>query len=274
MPHKYKTHVTYKGSARSSKTPEQIVSALLVQLFDTRNTPVLIAVGGPGGTGKTTFSQKLARLLDNANVLRLDDYKTPRSTRSSRNLYGAHPEANEMDLIAKHLLAVANNETIEKPVYDSTAGQAITTEKYQPAKFNIIDGEISTYRQFREHVDFSIFIDSDWKTQLATRISRDIELRGYTKEKAISTFLQSNLREFSQYGAESKNWADIHLYFREDYSLITESVSQELYAHFENLLQQDLTTVDLTGLVCVRFATVSRRLVYLFSSFCIALCRC
>ena len=249
MPHKYKTHVTYSDRVCPAKSAEDICADLLGQLFGGVEGAVLIAVGGPGGTGKTTFSKKLAKLLGDADVLRLDDYKTPRSVRSGQNLYGAHPKANEMDLIAEHLQAVKQMQPIQKPVYDNVAGEATSIEVYKPCKFNIIDGEISTYRKFRDHIDFSIFIDSDWKTQLGTRISRDIELRGYSREKAISTFLQSNLKEFSKYGAESKKWADVHLYCRADYTLVVESVAQELYEHFESLLAQYVRTVDLSGLI-------------------------
>ncbi|HSR87488.1 MAG TPA: dihydrodipicolinate synthase family protein, partial [Pontiella sp.] len=120
---------------------------------------------------------------------------------------------------------------------------------YQPARFNILDGETATCRHLRELVDFSIFIDSDWKTQLATRVGRDIEDRGYDREKAISTFLQSNLREFSEYGAESKKWADLHLYCDADYRLEIESVSDDLFHRHQSLFCSEYAEVGIKGLI-------------------------
>lgn len=247
--HKYKTHVTYKGASGGRKRTEDILAALLLVVFSADSWPVTIAIGGPGGTGKSTFSGKLAALLRDCSVLRLDDYKTPRDIRKGRNLFGAHPDANQMSLAKEHISSIKKNISFDKPVYNTVSGEADITELFEPRRFNILDGEISTYRDFRDDVDFSIFIDSDYKTQLATRTSRDIEGRGYSWDKAIATFLQSNLREFTLFGAESKNWADVHVYCKEDYSLAIESVSSELYEHFESQLNESLSTVDLSGLV-------------------------
>ncbi|MBW8017569.1 MAG: hypothetical protein FVQ82_15430 [Planctomycetes bacterium] len=247
--HKYKTHVTYKGRQARRGPSEDILARLISGVFSSETGPVTIAIGGPGGTGKSTFSAKLAALLDDCTILRLDDYKTPRHIRKGRNLFGAHPDANQMDLAAEHISLIKKNTPFDKPVYNSVTGQADKTEPFEPRRFNILDGEISTYRDFRDDVDFSIFIDSDYKTQLATRTTRDIVSRQYTWDKAIETFLQSNLREFTMYGAESKNWADVHIYCKEDYTLFIESVARELYEHFESLLNESLSAVDLTGLV-------------------------
>ncbi len=247
--HKNKTHVTFRDPSSRHRRIEDIISSLLLEVFASDEGPITIAIGGPGGSGKTTFSAKLAVLLADCSVLRIDDYKTARQIRKGRNLFGAHPDANEMDLIAQHISSIKKNIPFDKPVYNAITGQADKTEHFVPRRFNILDGEISTYRDFRDDVDFSIFIDSDYKTQLATRTSRDIEVRGYSWDKAIATFLQSNLREFTMYGAESKNWADVHIYCREDYTLVIESVSTELYDHFAGQLNETLSTVDLSGLV-------------------------
>ncbi|MCB2154907.1 dihydrodipicolinate synthase family protein [bacterium] len=242
-----KTHVRYRGGAR--RPAEAILAELLQRRFVDHAGCLAIAVGGPGGTGKTTFARALAEQLPGAAVLRLDDYKTSREERYPRNLYGAHPEANRMELIREHLGCIREGRAFDKPVYDSEAGEARITKPFAPARFTIVDGEVATYLELRDRVDFAIFVDSDWKTQLATRISRDIESRGYSQEKAIATFLQSNLREFSAHGAESKKWADLHLYCREDYTVVVESVEEKLFAQFHDLLEPDLAPVDLSGLI-------------------------
>jgi len=228
--HKYKRHIALDGGCGAL---EEVVCQLLLKVFDDNDGPVVVAIGGPGGTGKSTFSKKLAQLLGESAVFHLDDYKTPRQIRKDQQIYGAHPDANMMDLAVEHILLMKDNTSFAKPVYDSVTGQADKTETFTPKRFNILDGEISTYRHFREHVDFSVFIDAHYKTQLATRTSRDIEQRGYTWEKAILTFLHSNLREFEKYGAESKKWADLHIYCNEDYSLKIEAVSSDFHHHFD-----------------------------------------
>lgn len=245
--HKYKAHIALKNGSR--RAPEQVVADLLMAMYANRRTPVLIAVGGPGGTGKSTFSKALAEQLPEAGVLRLDDYKTSRAFRAERDIYGPHPEANKLELLKDHLTEMRAGRTFRRPLYDKTTGEATASTPYEPGRFNILDGEVATYGELRDLIDFSIFIDSDWKTQLATRVERDIEARGYDREKAITTFLQSNLREFSEYGAESKKWADLHLYCDEEYHLEIESVSDELFHQHETLFAAEYAEVGLKGLI-------------------------
>ncbi len=234
--HKYKKHSKELGSRHHAIVPEKIIAELLLEKFvDCEN--ILIAIGGPGGIGKSSFCKKLAQCLPDSNILRLDDYKTPREVRKGQNLFGAHPEANMMDLVEEHYITARNGESFDKPVYNAVSGEADDTEFYETKRFTIIDGEISTYKQFRDYVDFAVFIDSDLQTQLNTRLNRDIKERKYTYEKAIATFLNSNLLEFGEFGAESKNWADIHLHCREDYKLIFESVAQEHIELFQECLE-------------------------------------
>jgi len=240
-----KRHLSY--TAQRPLPPASVIGDLLKHQFVSQKISV-ISVGGPGGTGKSTFSKNLARFLGNAVVISLDDYKKPREHRYPKNIFGAHPEANHVDLINTHLRALKKGKPIYKPVYDLSQGRATETEKVTPCQFIIIDGEIATYKVFGDNIDFSIFIDSDWKTQLNTRIERDIELRGHSKEKAIATFLQSNLREFMKYGAESKKWADVHLFCHDDYHLDIESISEDYYdalsAHTTNI-----SPIEISGLI-------------------------
>jgi uridine kinase len=239
--HNYKRHVRPRDHEPVRRRPvEELLGDVIETVFADDPGPVLIAIGGPGGTGKSTFARELARRLGDASVLRLDDYKTARALRREAGIFGPHPDANKMELIAEHLGCLRRNEAISKPVYDSSTGDAAAEpETYRPARFNLIDGEVATYRQFRDLVDFSLFIDSHWRTQLSTRLGRDINERGYTPEKALATFLHSNLLEFGDHGAESKNWADVHLFCHDDYRLELESISDELYEQAGSMLHDD-----------------------------------
>ena len=125
-----------------------------VGLGNIAGVAVAIAIGGPGGIGKSSFCKKLAKNLPDSNILRLDDYKTAREVRKGQNLFGAHPDANMMDLVEEHYLSAKNGRSFDKPLYNAVSGEADETEFYETKRFTIIDGEISTYKQFRDYVDF------------------------------------------------------------------------------------------------------------------------
>ena len=97
--------------------------------------------------------------LSDAQVLRLDNYKTSRAFRAERNIYGPHPKANKLQLLKDHLIEMKAGRPFRRPLYDKENGEALESTPYQPARFNILDGETATYRDLRELVDFSIFID-------------------------------------------------------------------------------------------------------------------
>ena len=195
------------------------VAKKIINKFSKQITPVLIAIGGPGGTGKTLFSLELAEHLESSQVLKLDDYKTERSFRAQKGIFGPHPQANEMELLVGHLKDIKENRTFFKPVYCSKLGAIDMTETYEPVKYNILDGEISTYEHFKGYIDFSVYIDAYISTQLKTRLTRDISDRGYSSEEAFNTFWGSNVKEFGEYGIKSRESADIILFCNEDYSL-------------------------------------------------------
>lgn len=181
--------------------------------------PVNIAVGGPGGSGKSTFCQLLSDMLSPSAIFRLDDYKTCRKARRKAGLYGPHPAANEMELVLIHLEEIRSGRKFFRPVYDRKEGRIDSTEIYEPARYNIIDGEISTYRQFSHLVDYSIYLDTGIFTQLKTRLVRDVRERGYSRRKALATFFGSNISEFKSFGEESRKWADAVLFRSGDRTL-------------------------------------------------------
>lgn len=232
-----------------SRLPADIVLADVVHdLFDKSSASILIAIGGPGGSGKTTFAEKLRRRLVDCGIINLDNYKTARSEREMRNLAGPHPDANRMELVKKHLGMVKSGNSVELPVYDHVKGDTGSYKEYFPKRFTIVEGEISTYPEFRHLIDLSIFIDSDFKTQLAARTGRDVTVLGHSLQKAIKTFLVSNLTAFTQFGAESKQWADIHLYCHDDYHVSIESLRSDLFDRFRKAMN-DAKEIDPEGLI-------------------------
>ncbi len=228
--------------------PERVIAEVLNCFFKDRCEPVFVAVGGPGGSAKTTFSTKLASLLPDASIINLDNYKKPRKQRIELGLWGPHPDANRIDLVIEHLRELRAGNSIEVPIYDLESGEFPYTASYSPDSFNIMEGEIATCAQLKDMIDFSIFIDSDLKTQLKTRLGRDMRERGHSYEKAVTNFLKSNIQEFGQYGAQGKSWADVHIYCDDDYNLVLEAVNNKYLRLFNSVISK-MKQIEMGGLI-------------------------
>lgn len=239
-----KKHVDIQENVRT----DLVVNSLIKSKFKNRETPTLIAIGGPGGCGKTTFAHRLKNSLRGSTILSLDNYKTSRQMRKERNIFGPHPDANMIDLIEHHLKLLKSGQNISVPVYDRTTGDTGSFTECVPEKYIIVEGEISTYQEFHHLFDLSIFIEADLKTQLKSRVERDIGQYGFSYEKAVTVFLNSNLKEFVQYGAESKNWSDITCYCHNDYEIHLTAVSEELFPHLQSLTE-NLNLISIDGMI-------------------------
>jgi len=242
------TFPTSHTHVRTRHGADEVIASFLMRHFETSARPVIIAIGGPGGSGKTTFADKLRNRLPSCGVIHLDNYKTSRSERQMRGLAGPHPEANRMDLVAEHIRKIKNGISVTIPLYDSTTGDTGSFEEYLPRKFTIAEGEISTYPQFRDLIDFSIFIDSDLMTQLSARTGRDVKVLGHSMKKAITTFLTSNLTDFTIYGADGKQWADVHLFCDSEYHYSLEAVKITQLKEFGEILD-DSSVISPEGLI-------------------------
>lgn len=228
---------------------EHLVAGCIRKHLPAPRKPVIVAVGGPGGTGKSTFCQRLAVLLDDAAVLACDEYRTPRRERSPQGLFGSHPQGNRLDLLVRHLQNIRENIAFEAPVFCRERGEAVSTTPFKPTPYTILDGEISTYTQFNSLVDLRVFIDSDWRLQLKTRLSRDLTEREVSREKALTIFLKSNLQDAARYGTEAKSITDIVLYAFEDYHLTITEAIPSLKRYIREMVLQHRHENNLTGLI-------------------------
>ncbi len=102
--------------------------------------------------------------------------------------FGGATDANHFDLFLAHLSLLRNGKTADRPIYERATGEANSTVGFTPRRFVVLDDEIAICRHLRIHIDFSIFIDSDWKTHLSTRSNRHFEMRDYSGERAITEF--------------------------------------------------------------------------------------
>jgi len=174
--------------------------------------PFIVGIGGPGGCGKSTLSRWLRHHLYDARILSLDDFRLPRQHRPAHGRYGSHPEGNDLPRLRKCLRDFRNGHPIQQPVFDPGAGKATRKITVPAARILLADGEIAAHQKLRPHFDRLILVEAHWRTQLNTRLTRDLKDRHCTLEKAIDIFLQSNLRDYPRFAAGARDDAHALLY--------------------------------------------------------------
>lgn len=172
--------------------------------------PVLIGIGGPGGSGKSSFSLALSQMLDDVRILPLDDYRKPRHERPP-GIFGSHPAGNRLALLKEHLEHAKNGRMFERPVFCRVRGAAIETETVAAARFILADGEIAAHRDLRGLFDLRILVLADWSLQWQARMGRDRSDRASSLRKALTLFVLSNLCDYPRFATGSRRDADIVL---------------------------------------------------------------
>jgi len=154
----------------------------------------VVAVAGDSGSGKTTFSRGIRRLLgeDLVSTFSLDDYHSlDREERRVLGITPLNPEANHLDLLAEHLGALRRGEEIEKPVYDHTEGKIGGLVPFRSAPVLIIEGLHPFYTtELRREIDFKIFVDPSRAVKRRWKIKRDCVDRHYEREAVMKEILE------------------------------------------------------------------------------------
>ena len=76
--------------------------------------PIMLGIVGDSGSGKTTITRGLVRVLGDDQVTHFctDDYhRYDRKQRAERNITPLHPDCNHLDILAQHLAPPAGQAT-------------------------------------------------------------------------------------------------------------------------------------------------------------------
>ena len=178
--------------------------------------PVIIAVSGGTGSGKSYLTKRLVDTYPKNKILRIeqDSYykdisKMDYETRCKENF--DHPDAIDIDLIEYQLKKLICGDTIYIPNYDFVRHlrkNIKTKTKLRP--IIIFEGILMLhFKRLHKFFTVKIFIETPEHIRLKRRLHRDIKFRGRTKssiEKQYYTFVKPMHDKFVQ---PSKCYADI-----------------------------------------------------------------
>jgi phosphoribulokinase len=153
------------------------------------NRPILVAVGGDSGTGKTTLVSGLYRIFGSERITNicLDDYhKLDRAERKRVGVTALNPIANDLELMADHVGRLQRGETISKPTYDHSTGTFGPAETVVPRDIVVIRGLFPLFTaDLREAFDVRIWLDPQEELKWSWKVRRDCAQRGYSVPEVI-----------------------------------------------------------------------------------------
>ena len=181
-----------------------------------RTTPLVIAIAGGTGSGKTTVAnviinrvgaQHIAYLPHDAYYKDLKDL--PEAQRAQINF--DHPNSLDTGMLIEHVGNMKAGLMIEHPVYDfKTHSRTDQTVRLEPQPIVIVEGIlIFVEPALRELFDVKIFVDTPPDIRFIRRLARDINERGRTVESVIQQYQETVRPMHLEFVEPSKRYADV-----------------------------------------------------------------
>lgn len=192
-----------RRQAQQQDTTDLIQCATLRSQLQNWHSPIVIGVAGDSGSGKTTYSNGIRRLIgtDLVSTIAMDGYH--KEDRQQRRLSGRlplDPDANHLDLLHQHLQALKRGESVDVPIYNHATGKFDPPVPLYPSPIIIVEGLHALYPELLDQLDFKIYVDPDHEVKWEWKFERDVKKRGHRAETLTEEMLQ---RE-----AAYKRWLD------------------------------------------------------------------
>ena len=180
------------------------------------NRPIMLAIAGDSGTGKTTITAGLVEALgrDRITSIGADDYhRYDREERKGLPFTPLHPECNYVDIMEQHLQHLALGQPILKPVYNHDTGSLERPEYVEPRDFVIVEGLLPLHTKVSMACfDATVYLDPPEDIRIQWKLARDTKKRGYTEEQ-VREDLKKREPESEEFIRPQRSRADIVVRF-------------------------------------------------------------
>jgi phosphoribulokinase len=178
--------------------------------------PLFIGIGGDSGTGKSTLTAGVYRIIGKRRIttLCLDDYHSfDRSERKLLGLTALDPRANDFFRMESQLLDLKRGKPILKPVYDHRDGTFGTPEAVVPREVVIVQGlHPFLVPGARALFDLKVWLDPEVELKHRWKIQRDVAKRGYTSEAVVKE-IEARRPDVEAFIAPQRRFADLIVRF-------------------------------------------------------------
>ena len=178
-------------------------------------SPLLVAIVGGSGAGKTWLAEKLRNALSpDATLLALDDFYRDRSHLSAdrrAKLNFDHPNAIDWPCFETVLRACRAGRTVRVPQYDfSTHRRRPDWRAFQPKPIILVEGLwLLRRKSLRRLFDWRIYVEAPTALRLRRRLLRDQKQRGRTPASVRTQFRQTVQPMHQRFVAPQARWANV-----------------------------------------------------------------
>ena len=160
--------------------------------FRLSRKPFAIGVAGDSGAGKDTFVDAISGLFGAHSVVKIsgDDYHLwDRQKPMWKVMTHLNPMANDLEGFCNDLVLLTDGKSVRSKHYNHQTGQMSKLFKINSNDVVIASGLHALYHPLiREFYNLKIYLDIDEELRRHFKIKRDVNQRGHTLERVLSSF--------------------------------------------------------------------------------------
>ena len=206
--------------------------------------PIMLSIAGDSGSGKTTITRGVVRVLGEDKVTHFcaDDYhRYDRRQRAEKGITPLDPECNYIDVLTHDVRHLRHNEAILKPVYQHADGTFGPPVYLKPARFVVAEGLLVNHTpELREMFDVRVYLNPPEELRRRWKVARDCSRRGYSTDQVLSE-LDRRERDSEAFIRPQRHYADMVVSFMPGRSQDPDQLDAHLF------LRDSLPHPDLSG---------------------------